>query len=301
MIDGATSGGARPSAVPAAGADEPGLRLLAPRRPRRSRRASTTTAPHGGYAALRRALELGPDGVIREVIDSQAAWAAAAPRSRPGASGRRSRGSRCARTTSICNADESEPGTFKDRVMMEGDPFALIEAMTIAGLRDRLRARLHLPARRVSARARARSQHAIAAGARARAARRRHARAGASRSTSRCARAPAPTSAARRRRSSTRSRATAASRATSRRSRSSVGLFGKPTVVNNVETLVNVLADRARRRRRRSPRSGTERSTGHASCSASPATSQRPGVYEVPFGTTLRELLELAGGVARRP
>ena len=34
----------------------------------------------------------------------------------------------------ICNADESEPGTFKDRVLMEGDPFALIESMTIAGL-----------------------------------------------------------------------------------------------------------------------------------------------------------------------
>ena len=32
----------------------------------------------------------------------------------------------------VCNADESEPGTFKDRVLMERDPFALIEAMTIA-------------------------------------------------------------------------------------------------------------------------------------------------------------------------
>ena len=32
----------------------------------------------------------------------------------------------------VCNADESEPGTFKDRVVMEGDPFALVEAMTIA-------------------------------------------------------------------------------------------------------------------------------------------------------------------------
>ena len=32
----------------------------------------------------------------------------------------------------ICNADESEPGTFKDRVLMEGDPFALVESMTIA-------------------------------------------------------------------------------------------------------------------------------------------------------------------------
>ena len=36
----------------------------------------------------------------------------------------------------------------------------------------------------------------------------------------------------------------------------------------------------------------------HASCSASPATSRGPGVYEVPFGATLRELLDLAGGVA---
>jgi NADH-quinone oxidoreductase subunit F len=34
----------------------------------------------------------------------------------------------------VCNADESEPGTFKDRVIMEGDPFAIVEALTIAGL-----------------------------------------------------------------------------------------------------------------------------------------------------------------------
>ena len=33
----------------------------------------------------------------------------------------------------ICNADESEPGTFKDRLILEGDPFNIIEAMTIAG------------------------------------------------------------------------------------------------------------------------------------------------------------------------
>src|SRR2546430_14122886 len=34
----------------------------------------------------------------------------------------------------VCNADESETGTFKDRVLMECDPFAVVEAMTIAGL-----------------------------------------------------------------------------------------------------------------------------------------------------------------------
>jgi NADP-reducing hydrogenase subunit HndC len=33
----------------------------------------------------------------------------------------------------ICNADESEPGTFKDRLILEGDPFSIIEAMTVAG------------------------------------------------------------------------------------------------------------------------------------------------------------------------
>ncbi|MGA9533172.1 MAG: NAD(P)H-dependent oxidoreductase subunit E, partial [Anaerolineales bacterium] len=33
----------------------------------------------------------------------------------------------------VANADESEPGTFKDRVLMEGDPFALLEGMAIAG------------------------------------------------------------------------------------------------------------------------------------------------------------------------
>ena len=33
----------------------------------------------------------------------------------------------------ICNADESEPGTFKDRLILEGDPFSIIEAMAIAG------------------------------------------------------------------------------------------------------------------------------------------------------------------------
>jgi NADH-quinone oxidoreductase subunit F len=34
----------------------------------------------------------------------------------------------------VCNADESEPGTFKDRVILEGDPFAIVEAMTIAAV-----------------------------------------------------------------------------------------------------------------------------------------------------------------------
>jgi NADH-quinone oxidoreductase subunit F len=86
---------------------------------------------HGGYEALRRALEIGPDAVIREVLDSKlmGRGGAAFPTGRKwDAVARQPRRPHYL----ICNADESEPGTFKDRVIMEGDPFSLIEAMTIA-------------------------------------------------------------------------------------------------------------------------------------------------------------------------
>ena len=86
----------------------------------------------GGYAALRRALELGPAGVIREVTDSKllGRGGAAFPTGR--------KWDAVARNPVrphylVCNADESEPGTFKDRIVIENDPFALIEALTIAG------------------------------------------------------------------------------------------------------------------------------------------------------------------------
>ncbi|WP_405554026.1 NAD(P)H-dependent oxidoreductase subunit E [Streptomyces canus] len=86
---------------------------------------------HGGYTALRRAFALGPAGVAREVADSGPVgqggavfptgrvWQAAA--SRPDHP-----------PYLVCNAGESAPGAFRDRVLMEGDPFALVEAMTIA-------------------------------------------------------------------------------------------------------------------------------------------------------------------------
>src|SRR4030095_6940855 len=72
---------------------------------------------HGGYTALRRALELGPDRVIREVIDSKllGRGGAAFPMGR--------KWEAVARAAIhphylICNADESELGTFKDRLLM---------------------------------------------------------------------------------------------------------------------------------------------------------------------------------------
>ncbi|MGZ5306319.1 MAG: NAD(P)H-dependent oxidoreductase subunit E, partial [Actinomycetota bacterium] len=87
---------------------------------------------HGGYEALRRAHELGPDGVIREVTEARlmGRGGAAFP---TGVKWKAVSEQPAIPHYFICNADESEPGTFKDRVVMEQDPFAVIEALTIAG------------------------------------------------------------------------------------------------------------------------------------------------------------------------
>jgi NADH-quinone oxidoreductase subunit F len=74
------------------------------------------------------------------------------------------------------------------------------------------------------------------------------------------------------------------------------GLFGKPTVVNNVETLVNVLSI-ALEGGAAYARIGTPQSTGTKLFCVCGCV-ERPGVYEVEFGATLRDLLVLAGGVA---
>jgi NADH-quinone oxidoreductase subunit F len=73
------------------------------------------------------------------------------------------------------------------------------------------------------------------------------------------------------------------------------GLFGKPTLVNNVETLVNVL-DIVLSGGQAFARIGTEISTGTRLFCVS-GCAARPGLYEVPFGITLRRLVDLAGGV----
>jgi len=86
----------------------------------------------GGYEALAKALKLEPDAVIEEVKAS-------------GLRGRGGAGFPCGMKWGfipkgsdkpkyiVCNADESEPGTFKDRLLMEHDPHLLIEGCAIAG------------------------------------------------------------------------------------------------------------------------------------------------------------------------
>jgi NADP-reducing hydrogenase subunit HndC len=88
---------------------------------------------HNGYEALGKALtEMTPMQVIETIEKSglQGRGGAGFP------SGRKWRFVRAApgdKKYVICNADESEPGTFKDRIVLEGDPHLIIEAMVIAG------------------------------------------------------------------------------------------------------------------------------------------------------------------------
>ncbi len=88
---------------------------------------------HDGYLALGKAVtQMTPQEVIAEVEKSglQGRGGAGFPTGRKWGFVRSARG---AQKYVICNADESEPGTFKDRMVLEGDPFSVIEAITIAG------------------------------------------------------------------------------------------------------------------------------------------------------------------------
>jgi formate dehydrogenase iron-sulfur subunit len=88
---------------------------------------------HGGYRGLERGLTLGRDGIIEEVAKSglRGRGGAGFP---TGVKWRTTAKAASSQKYVVCNADEGDSGTFADRMMMEGDPFALIEGMTIAGI-----------------------------------------------------------------------------------------------------------------------------------------------------------------------
>ena len=88
---------------------------------------------HEGFAGLRRALELAPAQVVQQVLDSglRGRGGAAFP---AGIKWKTVAGTDAPQKYVVCNADEGDSGTFSDRMAMEGDPFMLIEGMTIAGL-----------------------------------------------------------------------------------------------------------------------------------------------------------------------
>ena len=252
---------------------------------------------HGGYVALANAMAMGGEAAIREVSEAKLVgrggaafptgrkWAAvAAQAAQP--------------HYVVCNADESEPGTFKDRVLMEADPFAVVEAITIEGFATGA-ARGYLYIRGEYPLAEARLTAAVEA-----------ARAGGflgddvagsgwafdielrrGAGAYICGEETALFESIEGKRGEPRNKPPFPVE---------VGLFGKPTAINNVETLVNVLlilgdGDGVGGGSRYAA-IGTEGSTGPKLFCLCGHVG-RPGVYEVPFGTTLRELLELGGGV----
>jgi formate dehydrogenase iron-sulfur subunit len=88
---------------------------------------------HGGYAGLQTALALAPAEIVRRVTDSglRGRGGAAFP---TGIKWQTVLEQPAGRKYIACNADEGDSGTFSDRMLMEGDPFSLIEGMTIAGI-----------------------------------------------------------------------------------------------------------------------------------------------------------------------
>ena len=276
--------------APQAGSDE--LRLL--RRVGRADPADLASyRSAGGYRALERALALGPAQVVREVGASRllGRGGAAFP---AGVKWQAVASAPAQPHYMVCNADESEPGTFKDRVLMEEDPFAVIEAMTIAGIATGceqgylyLRGEYPLALERLTsaidqARTAGLLGAAILGG--------EHAfdieiRRGAGAYI--CGEETALFNSIEGFRGEPRNKPPFPTE---------VGLFGKPTLVNNVETLLNVL-DVVLEGGDAFAEVGSEQSTGTKLFCLSGHVA-RPGVYEVPFGTTLRALIEMAGGVA---
>lgn len=249
---------------------------------------------HDGYHALERAFDLGPAGIIREVTDSRLVGrgGAAFPTGRKWQALHAQRHLGRAHYV-VCNADESEPGTFKDRVLMEGDPFAILEGMTIAAIATGAQhgfiyvrgeyplATEHLRNAIQTARAgNLLGDNILGRGLRFDVELRRGAGAYI------CGEETALFNSIEGFRGEPRNKPPFPTES---------GLFRCPTVVNNVETLVNIpeiiLGGGAAY-----ARIGTKDSTGYRLFCVSGHVAH-PGVYEVPFGATVRDLITLAGGI----
>ena len=88
---------------------------------------------HDGYRGLKNALAMQPADIVKQVTDSglRGRGGAAFP---TGIKWNTVLNAPSDQKYIVCNADEGDSGTFSDRMVMEGDPFVLIEGMTIAGL-----------------------------------------------------------------------------------------------------------------------------------------------------------------------
>jgi len=245
-----------------------------------------------GFAALRKALEaMTPEQVIQEIKESGLVGrgGAAFP---TGLKWEYTAGAAGSAHYVVCNADESEPGTFKDRVLMEGDPFSVLEGIAIAGYAIGA-ARGFIYVRGEYPRAQRILGEAIEA-ARAAGYLGEHIlgtdfsfdielRSGAGAYI--CGEETALFESIEGKRGFPRLKPPFPT---------THGLFGEPTVINNVETLCSAAwIVRSGAQAYRSI--GTGDSPGSKLFCLSGDVAQ-PGVYEVPFGTSLRQLIEMAGG-----
>ena len=245
----------------------------------------------GGYNALTKAISIGRSAVLLEVDASRlrGRGGAAFP---AGIKWNAVSGEEGPKYV-ICNADESEPGTFKDRVLMEANPFGLIEALTIAGYavgaeRGYIYIRGEYPI--AYAALSGALVEAKAAGllgddvANAGFSFDIELRKGAGAYI--CGEETALFNSIEGFRGEPRQKPPFPTQA---------GVFGRPTLVNNVESLMNIPAivlyggDTF-------AAIGTEESKGPKLFCVSGNVTE-PGVYEVPFGATTRDLVGLAGGV----
>jgi NADH-quinone oxidoreductase subunit F len=246
---------------------------------------------HGGYETLARAIDLGPDAVI-EAVDASGLTGRGGAAFPTGRKWRAVRDAPGETKHVVANGDESEPGTFKDRILMEADPFALVEALTIAGLAvgaeyGWIYVRGEYPRateRLLSALDQARvagllGVEAAGSGQAFDIELRRGAGAYI------CGEETALFNSIEGFRGEPRNKPPYPT---------THGLFGEPTAINNPETLLNVLPilldgpDEYRSR-------GTGDSPGTRLFCLSGHVAE-PGLYEVPFGTTLGRLIDRAGG-----
>ncbi|HTH98966.1 MAG TPA: NADH-ubiquinone oxidoreductase-F iron-sulfur binding region domain-containing protein [Stellaceae bacterium] len=88
---------------------------------------------HGGWAGLQKALALAPADIVEHMVQSglRGRGGAGFP---TGIKWRTVANAPSDQKYVVCNADEGDSGTFADRMLMEGDPFSLIEGMAIAAL-----------------------------------------------------------------------------------------------------------------------------------------------------------------------
>jgi formate dehydrogenase iron-sulfur subunit len=249
---------------------------------------------HSGYAGLLRALTLSPEAIVAEVLDSglRGRGGAAFP---AGIKWQTVLAAKASQKYVVCNADEGDSGTFSDRMVMENDPFLLIEGMTIAAIAT--------GASRGYIYVRSEYPHAITALHAAIAAARKARYLGADIQGSGhafeievrmgagsyvCGEETAMLESLEGKRGIVRAKPPVPAL---------VGLFGAPTVINNVITLasVPVILERGFAAYKRE---GVDRSRGTLPVQLAGNVKQG-GLVEVPFGISLRTLLlDFGGGTA---